>query len=74
MLRIARREIVERRLYLLGGLLAGFLPLLAPLLPLASSQPAAEVRETAAMMLFGLASAACLKPAGRLSPSPMPIP
>ncbi len=56
LLEVARREIEERRLYLAGGLLLGLLPLAAPLLPLAAAQPALEVREASAVMLFWIAS------------------
>ena len=54
---MARREIEQRRLYLVGGLLLGLLPLAAPLLPFAAGQPGSEVREVAAATLFWIATA-----------------
>ena len=56
LLEIVRREVGKRRLYLLGGLLLGLLPLVAPLLPLAGGQPAIEVREATAVTLFWIAT------------------
>ena len=53
---LVRREVEQRWLYLGGGLLLGLLALAAPVLPVVGDQPAQDVREAAAVMLFWLAS------------------
>lgn len=61
-LAVAQREVVERRMWLVAAVVAGLIPLAAPLLPWVSAQSAAEARGALASLL-----AATLVTAGALA-------